>query len=52
MSFRSVSRTPTVPVVMPAHNARRLIDAAIRSIRDQTLADWELIVVNDGSSTN
>jgi glycosyltransferase involved in cell wall biosynthesis len=37
---------------MPAHNARRFIDAAIPSIRDQTLADLELIVVNDGSSTN
>lgn len=41
---------PAVSVVMPAYNARGSIDASIASVRAQTLADWELIVVDDGSS--
>lgn len=34
---------------MPAFNATRFIDASIASILCQTLADFELIVVDDGS---
>lgn len=35
---------------MPAFNAGKFIDEAIRSIRDQSLTDWEMIVVDDGST--
>jgi GT2 family glycosyltransferase len=35
---------------MPAYNAARTIDAAIRSVLSQTRGDFELIVVDDGSS--
>lgn len=35
---------------MPAFNAGRFIDEAIRSIRDQSLTEWEMIVVDDGST--
>ncbi len=41
---------PLVSVVMPVHNAARFLDGAIRSIRAQTLADLELILVDDGST--
>lgn len=40
---------PLVSVVLPAYNAAAHIDAAIASIRAQTFAEFELIVVNDGS---
>lgn len=40
---------PLVSVVLPAYNAEAHIDAAIASIREQTFAGFELIVVNDGS---
>lgn len=40
---------PRITVVMPAYNAERFIDDAIHSMRRQTLSDWEMIVVNDGS---
>ena len=41
---------PLVTVAMPAYNAAATIDLAIRSIRSQSLEDWELIVVDDGST--
>jgi glycosyltransferase involved in cell wall biosynthesis len=41
---------PTVSVVMPVYNARRYVARAIRSVRSQTLRDWELLIFDDGSS--
>lgn len=35
---------------MPTHNYARFIPDAIRSLQRQTLADWECIVVDDGST--
>lgn len=34
---------------MPCYNAASTVSRAIQSILDQTLTDWELIVVDDGS---
>lgn len=50
--YRQVgARTPAprVSVVMPAWNAAAYIEQAMRSALDQTFADLELIVVDDGS---
>lgn len=40
---------PMVSVVMPAYNAERYIEEAIRSVQSQTIQDFELIVINDCS---
>jgi glycosyltransferase involved in cell wall biosynthesis len=44
--------TPLVSVILPVYNAEKTLGAAIRSIAGQTLPDWELIIVNDGSIDN
>ncbi|MBA5607589.1 glycosyltransferase family 2 protein [Duganella sp. FT3S] len=41
---------PTISVIMPAYNASPYIRAAIDSILGQTLRDFELIVIDDGST--
>lgn len=38
-----------VSIVMPAYNAANTIRSSIESIKAQTVKDWELIVIDDGS---
>lgn len=41
---------PAVTVLLPVHNAAATLRTAIRSICSQTFSDWELLVVDDGST--
>lgn len=43
---------PLVSIALPVLNAEKTLAAAIRSICDQTFDDWELIVLDDGSTDN
>ena len=43
-------KTPVVSVIMPAYNAGRFIEEAVRSVMAQTMTDWELLVLDDGST--
>lgn len=41
---------PIVSVILPAYNAAGTVARAIRSVQGQTLTDWELVVIDDGSA--
>jgi len=41
---------PKVSIVMPAYNSRARIVESINSVINQTYENWELIVIDDGSS--
>ena len=41
---------PLISVVMPVRDALPTLPRAIASLRAQTLADWELVAVDDGSA--
>ena len=46
------STCPKITVIMPAYNAAQYIEAAVRSVMGQTVSDWILLVIDDGSRDN
>ncbi len=48
----SQTETPAISVVVPIYNAALHIEETLRSVQKQSLSNWELIAVDDGSTDN
>lgn len=47
---REVAPSPLVSVVMPVHNGLPYLKESVESVLNQTLSDFEFIILNDGST--
>lgn len=45
-----MSSIPMISVLIPAYNAEKFIGDSIQSVLDQTFQDFELCIINDGST--
>jgi len=50
MTAEKLEASPLISICMPAYNASKYIAQAVESILAQTYTNWELIIVNDGST--
>lgn len=41
--------SPRISVVVPAYNATRFLERTVKAVQAQTVDDWELVIVDDGS---
>ncbi len=48
--FTEFMPEPTVSIILPAYNASEYLQRAIDSLLDQTYTDFELLIIDDGSS--
>lgn len=48
----SESIEPLVSIVLPVYNGEKFLDISIKSCLEQTYKNWELLIIDDGSSDN
>ena len=41
-----------VSIVVPVYNAEKFIKDTIKTVKDQTYTNWELLLINDCSKDN
>lgn len=45
-----VRKMPKISVIMPVYNSAEYLHLAVESVKKQTFEDWELLLIDDGSS--
>jgi len=50
LGLNDTMTTPAISVAMSVYNGERFLEAAVQSVLDQTFGDFELLIVDDGSS--
>ena len=45
-----MNKIPLISIIVPAYNAEAWIEDCCESVFSQTYENWELIIVNDGST--
>ena len=41
---------PKISVIVPVYQAEKFLRDCVESVRQQTFSDWELLLVDDGST--
>jgi glycosyltransferase involved in cell wall biosynthesis len=49
MFDKKVDKKPKVSIIVPTYNRLKFLKSCLESIREQTLQEWECIIVDDGS---
>jgi glycosyltransferase involved in cell wall biosynthesis len=47
-----IGQMATVDIIIPAFNAAKYLPAALESVSSQTFEDWQILLVDDGSTDN
>ncbi|HEM6387898.1 TPA: glycosyltransferase, partial [Streptococcus suis] len=42
--------TPLISIIVPVYNVENYLDECIRTVLAQTYSNWELLLINDGST--
>ena len=50
MKIKNIHKPPEVSIILPTYNAEKTIISTIESVFHQTYTDYELIVIDDGST--
>jgi glycosyltransferase involved in cell wall biosynthesis len=50
MNKQNITLNPLISVIMPVYNAGDYLVEAIESIRNQSVSDWEFLIIDDGST--
>ena len=40
---------PTISIITPAYNCEKYLEEAVDSVLDQTITDWEMLIIDDCS---